>query len=216
MNLGQNYPSDCLLTAVPTLAIVGLWYFVCWADKAIALCPTCNDLSNDGKDTFCYADSLEIQDDEPHVMTRSDFSVGDSNSLSTTIISLGAFTLFSVLSFHPIDFWKKLSYFAPSLLALYLFDNILLCPGEGNDFRTVPSPKALSSAVIDGGQTAIALGMLIFSFGTTWIVNNLLGNRTASLLSYILRTFFFGIILVQTLLTLITFRLVLVEHEINE
>mmetsp|Transcript_31916 Transcript_31916/g.42252 ORF Transcript_31916/g.42252 Transcript_31916/m.42252 type:complete len:151 (+) Transcript_31916:998-1450(+) len=148
-------------------------------------------------------------------MTRSSFSIGDSNSLSTTLITLGTFLVFSVLSCHPVDFWKKTSYFAPSLLALYLFNNMLLCPCAGNDFKGVLSPKVLGSAAISGAQTAISIGLLVFSFGTTWIVNTLLGNRTASLLSYILRTFFFGIILVYTLLTLVTFRLVLVEHQLN-
>lgn len=129
------------------------------------------------------------------------------------MITIITFAVFTVLSVYPVDFWKKTAYFVPSLLALYLFDNILLCPTSGNQFRSIPSPKELSSASISASQSAISIALLVFSYGTTWIVNTLLGNRTASLLSYILRVFFFVIILIQTLLTLVTFRLVLVEHE---
>lgn len=32
VHLGQNYPSDCILSAPPILAIVGLWYFWNWLE----------------------------------------------------------------------------------------------------------------------------------------------------------------------------------------
>jgi len=33
VHLGQNYPSDCILSAPPILAIVGLWYLWDWLEK---------------------------------------------------------------------------------------------------------------------------------------------------------------------------------------
>ena len=148
-------------------------------------------------------------------MKRSNFSIGDSNTLSTTVMTLVTFLVFTIISVYPIEFWKKTPYFVPTLLSIYLFDNILLCPSAENSFRSVPSPKELSSDKFTVSQSAIVIALLMFSYGTTWIVNTLLGNRTASLLTYILRVFFFVVILVQTLLTLVTFRLVLVEHELS-
>ena len=134
--------------------------------------------------------------------------------MSTVVIGFICFALFSVASWKPIEFWNKTPYFIPTLLALYLFKNIMLCPCSGNDFRSVYSPMQLRATPSYPSQIVLSFALLFFSYGTTWIVTNLLGNRTASLLSYILRTFFFIGILFQTLMTLITVRLILVAQQI--
>ena len=146
VHLGQNYPSDCVISAIPILIIVGLWYLVNWLQKLSTLCPTCKDL-NTGSDNFCYFESPEIAG-KAELMTRESFQVGYSNSLSSAMISLGTFLVFSVLSSYPIDFWKKTSYFVPTLLAIYLFDNILLCPTSENNYRTINMPTELTDTAI--------------------------------------------------------------------
>lgn len=128
------------------------------------------------------------------------------------MIGLICFSLFSIATCYPIELWNKLPYFIPTLLAVYLFRNILLCPCAENGFRSVTSPLQLKSTPSYSSQGILTFALLFFSYGTTWIVTNLLGNRTASLLSYILRTCFFIVILFQTLLTLITVRLILVAQ----
>lgn len=210
--LGQNYPSDCVLSIPPIFLVIGLFYLLQAIDKATDLCPSCIDVN--GNDAFCYYDSDEIIDKDPILMTRANFSVGVSNTVSTTIISFVAFALFSVASCYPVELWNKLAYFVPTLLAVYLFKNIMLCPCGDNDWRSVTSPMKLRSLPTYASQKVISFALVFFSYGTTWIVNNLLGNRTASLLTYILRTFFFLGILFQTLITLITVRLILVAQNV--
>ena len=125
------------------------------------------------------------------------------------VIGSTCYAIFSVFSWYPIEFWNKTPYFIPSLLAIYLFENIMLCPCEANNYQTVIAPRAEPPK--NASQRALAVSILIISYGCTWIVNNLLGNRTGHLLSYILRTIFFFVILFQTLMSLITVRLILVD-----
>lgn len=58
--LGQNYPSDCILSIPPILLVITLFYVLQWLDSIIDLCPTCLD-ANDNQ-SFCYYDSAEISD----------------------------------------------------------------------------------------------------------------------------------------------------------
>ena len=141
--LGQNYPSDCLLSLPPIILIIALYYLVCIVDKAIDLCPSCMD--KNGNDSLCYYDSEEITAENPILMNRANFSIGVSNSLSTTIIALVWFAIFTVVSSEPIEFWKKIPYFIPTLLSIYLFKNIMLCPCAENDFRSINSPMQINS-----------------------------------------------------------------------
>lgn len=55
IHLGQNYPSDCILSLPPVLVVIGLFYLVQWVDGLTNLCPSCGD--NDG---FCYYESSEM------------------------------------------------------------------------------------------------------------------------------------------------------------
>ena len=64
------------------------------------------------------------------------------------MIALGTFLGFSVPSCYPIDFWKKTSYFAPTLLSIYLFGNMLLCPTSSNHYRTINKPTELTDTAI--------------------------------------------------------------------
>ena len=209
--LGQNYPSDCVLSLPPILLVIALFYMLQWLDTLMNLCPRCLDANGD--ESFCYYDSHEIVQNNPILLTRQNFELGQSNLLSTIMICLICFILFSIASFYPVELWLKLSYFIPTLLSVYLFKNIMLCPCSENGYRSVYSPLQLRSTPTYPSQGILTFALLFFSYGATWIVNNLLGNRTASLLSYILRTFFFFGILYQTLLTLITVRLILVAQE---
>ena len=43
--LGQNYPSDCILSIPPIILIISLYYLIVWIDKAMDLCPHCTDLT---------------------------------------------------------------------------------------------------------------------------------------------------------------------------
>ena len=122
--------------------------------------------------------------------------------------------MFTALSSYPVEFWNKTPYFFPSILAIYLFENIALCPTEHNDYRSVYSPYYFTSQQLSTlpSQRVVSFALILFSYGSTWIVNNLLGNRTGELLSYLLRTIFFVAILFQTLITLLTVRLVLMDQ----
>ena len=102
------------------------------------LCPKCTD--ENGNDSFCYFNSAEIGPNNPILMTRQNFEVGTSNVVSTVLIGLLCFALFSVASLYPIELWNKLPYFIPTLLSVYLFNNMMLCPCSANDYRAVYSP----------------------------------------------------------------------------
>jgi len=212
VHLGQNYPSDCLLSLPPIMLIIALFYLLIWFDTVLNLCPACTDhLGN--VDGFCYFDSPQMIQNDPLLLTRQTFSAGESNWFSTMVIAFGSFAIFSLTSIHPVEFWHKTPYFVPTIVAIYLFKNIILCPSAANDYRSVTSPMLLKSAPTFPAQKVITFSLVFFSYGTTWIVNNLLGNRTGGLLSYIIRTIFFGAILFQTLMTLITVRLILVDQQ---
>ena len=43
IHLGQNYPSDCLLSLPPAILVIALYYFVQWFDTNTNMCPTCLD-----------------------------------------------------------------------------------------------------------------------------------------------------------------------------
>ena len=126
-----------------------------------------------------------------------------------------AFIGYSILSLPPIEFNRKLPYFVPSLLAVYLFQAIMLCPTKSNEYQTVVSPQEFGSTARTPARNLLLVSLLLFSFGCTWVINNLLGNRTGHLLTYILKIVFFVAILFQTLLALITIRLVEIDQEIN-
>lgn len=61
------------------------------------------------------------------------------------MIAFVAFGLFSITSMHPVEFWHKTPYFVPTILALYLFNNIMLCPSAANNYRSIYSPMTLRS-----------------------------------------------------------------------
>ena len=41
VHLGQNYPSDCVISTVPILLIIILFYFTWWIDSLALFCPAC-------------------------------------------------------------------------------------------------------------------------------------------------------------------------------
>ena len=203
VHLGQCYPSDIIVTTIPTLLVLLIFYSLYWIDSKALLCPSCGD----SKESYCYFGDLP----GATLITRKNFELTSLNFASTMVIGIFCYIIFSITSWHPIEFWQKTPYFVPTLLAVYLFENIMLCPSETNNFMSVVAPR--DDPPKNGSQRALAASIIIFSYGCTWIVNNLLGNRTGQLLSFILRTIFFFVILLQTLMSLITVRLILVDQD---
>ena len=126
VHLGQCYPSDILISIVPTSLVFGIYFLFSWLDSLSLLCPSCSG----SKHGFCYYGDLP----ETILITRQSFDSTQLNFASTLIICVAVYIIYSVVSWHPIEFWHKLPYFVPNLLALYLFNNILLCPNESNNY----------------------------------------------------------------------------------
>ena len=64
-------------------------------------------------------------------------------------------------------------------------------------------------------QMSIIISLLLFSFGVTFLINTLLGQRTGPALSYLLRVVFLETITFMTYIALITVRLLIVEQYIS-
>lgn len=127
---------------------------------------------------------------------------------ANVFLILGAFVTFSVLS-YPFDFWQKTTYFLPTITAVWIFQDMLLCPNSKNNFQGVYDPNLLGS--VTANQAVLSSSFLIFSLGITWIVNNLLARRTGAVLSFVLRAVYFGVIFMWTLHALLTVRLIIVD-----
>ena len=126
VHLGQCYPSDIIISILPTALVFGIYFLFSWLDSLQLLCPTCSQ----SKHGFCYFEDLA----ETTLITRKTFDSTQLNFISTMIITCIVYVLYSSLSQHPVEFWNKLPYFVPNLLALYLFNNTLLCPNQSNNY----------------------------------------------------------------------------------
>ena len=70
-------------------------------------------------------------------MDRTNFDFSKDN-ISTTnwYITIG-FILFMIVSNYPIELWSKSPYFFGTILAVYLFQSLMLCPTAHNGNKAV-------------------------------------------------------------------------------
>lgn len=90
------------------------------------------------------------------------FTVSNLN-LGTSIIYLSVgFVIFSILTAYPFEFWRKTPYLFGNILAIYLFQNIMLCPNEGNGYASCLDPE--NNPVTLYSYSYLALFVYIFLF----------------------------------------------------
>jgi uncharacterized membrane protein YozB (DUF420 family) len=109
---------------------------------------------------------------------------------------------------YPLEYWNKMPYFISMMLAVWIFQNTLLCPNEANNFSGVYNPD-LAHKVGSQNRTMISISFLIFIAGVNWITTNLLTKRTGAVLSAVLVTIFYVVVLFWTLHCLVTVRLLI-------
>lgn len=95
------------------------------------------------------------------------------------------------------------------ILAVVIFQNSLLCPNASNVYAGVYSPELSSGIDISSNRTTLIFSFVIFMGGINWIVTNLLTKRTGAVLSGVLVTIFYVVILMWTLHCLITVRMLI-------
>ena len=203
--LGASFPTDCVFSLGPIAIILALHYFLSFLTDSIDFCPTC-DVRN-----FCY-----VQSDPAiyQVITRSTFDFWALNGGYGLTLILAALAVFTTITIKPVELWSKTPYFFGSCLAILLFQTTMLCPHAGNGYATLPSPAAMALSK-DPFQSWIVISLLLFSFGVTFLVNTLLGQRTGPALSYLLRAVFCGTITFMTFISLVTVRLLIVSQYIS-
>jgi len=64
---------------------------------------------------------------------RSTVTVLQLHGAANLSIMLGAFVVMSVLQF-PFDFWQKTTYFFPTIAAVWIFQDMMLCPNSKNNY----------------------------------------------------------------------------------
>jgi len=91
----------------------------------------------------------------------------------------------------------------------------MLCPNNGTEFQGVYSPQMSDGLPKVQQQATATASFFLFALGLSWIMTQLLGKRTGNLMSFILRSVFFIVILFWTLHALITVRLLIVDNVNN-
>lgn len=125
VNIGSVYPTDCLASLIPITIILGLHYLIMFLEKISDVCPICDK-------GFCYYDGGESSPCTS-LITRQSFDLWSLNLGTNIALFVVSLIVFLVLS-YPIEYWNKMAYFFPSILAVWLFQNMLLCPNQANDF----------------------------------------------------------------------------------
>ena len=125
VNIGSVYPTDCLASLIPITIILGLHYLIMFLEKISDVCPICDK-------GFCYYDGGESSPCTS-LITRQSFDLWSLNLGTNIALLVVSLIVFLVLS-YPIEYWNKMAYFFPSILAVWLFQNMLLCPNQANDF----------------------------------------------------------------------------------
>ena len=134
VNMGSCFPSDCLFALAPIILIIALHYAGQATTSWIHYCPTCDD-------GFCYYD--QIGSPCKILLTRFNFSAS-LNITTTVLMVLFIFISFSLLM-YPLEYWNKLTYFAPTFLAVWAFQNMVLCPNFETDFSSAYDPSKSTS-----------------------------------------------------------------------
>lgn len=117
--------------------------------------------------------------------------------------------LILLLLVYPIEYWQKITYFTPMILAVWIFQNTLLCPDAGNNYSGVYNPQLSIGLVPTYNRTTLIISFIVFMAGVNWIVTNLLTKRTGAVLSSVLVTIFYCVILMWTLHCLLTVRMMI-------
>ena len=130
--LGSNYPSDCLMS-FPAIVLILLakWVFTL-IDRQIELCPLCEE------SYFCYYG--ETGSPATVLITRSSIDIWNLN-LATNLVAFFMALLATCILNYPFNYWNKLNYFVASCTAIWLFQNMLLCPNAGTEFQGVYQPS---------------------------------------------------------------------------
>jgi len=186
---------------VPITIIISLHYLVKWLEKVSDVCPVCDH-------NFCYYD--EPTSPATQLITRQSFDLWSLNLGTNVALVVVSWFVFIILS-YPVEFWNKMAYFFPTILAVWLFQNIMLCPNQANGFQGIYSQQLSLLVGHNADQACLIVAFFMFSLGTIWVVSNLLGKRTGNVLAFILRSIFFAIIMFWTLHCLLTVRLIMVD-----
>ena len=97
VHLGQCYPSDIIVTIIPTAVVFMVFYLFFWIDSQTWLCPSCGDNAH----SYCYFGDLP----DSTLITRKTFELTSLNFTSTMVMGLTCYAIFSVFSWYPIEFW---------------------------------------------------------------------------------------------------------------
>ena len=150
----------------------------------------------------------------PTRIDRDTFSLYSLNFTVTMIYLCIGYFCFALFTSYPMEFYSKAPYYFASILAVYLFQNIMLCPTPGNEYASLPyvDIKTEATDIAYVNQIVCSVGLLFWSCPVIWLVNNLLGKRTGNFLSFLLRSVFFFVILWWTLTCLLAVRLMIVDQ----
>jgi len=139
---------------------------------------------------------------------RENLNMWELHGLSNTLMLVAGFVVLTLLV-YPIEFWQKITYFISMSMAVWIFQNTLLCPNDRNNYAGVYSPSLSQGVDVSSNRTMLVISFLVFMVGVNWIVTNLLTKRTGAVLSAVLVTVFYAVILTWTLHCLITVRLLI-------
>ena len=141
--MGAVYPSDCLISLIPIAIIIGMLELLPFMNGG---CPNCITGLANGEEAYvniCYYsegnknNNNVIPGGTITSMTRYNFKfLEDNYGRSIWFITIG-FIIFMAVSNYPLEFWSKSPYFFGTILAIYMFYSLLLCPTSHNDFKAV-------------------------------------------------------------------------------
>lgn len=137
INMGSSFPSDCVFSIIPIILIIFFHWIVMLCVRAIEFCPACNG-------TFCYFD--EQQSPATSLITRNTINVWDLHGIGNFFILIGTFSVMSILA-YPFEFWQKTIYFFPTIAAIWIFQNMMLCPNSSNNYQGVYPPEKLNANI---------------------------------------------------------------------
>lgn len=120
------------------------------------------------------------------------------------------FVCFSMLM-YPLEYWNKLTYFAPTFLAVWTFQNMVLCPNYETGYSGAYNPRKTTEMVKNEQQASLTAAFVVFCLGASWMTIGLLAKRTGQVLSFVLRSVFFIVIFYWTTHALVTTRLIVDE-----
>jgi hypothetical protein len=116
------------------------------------------------------------------------------------------------LAVYPFEYWQKTTYFFSMITSVWIYSNTLLCPNANNSYSGVYSPLLImGTGDAPKDRTMLVFSFLIFMMSVNWIVTNILARRTGAVLSSVLVTVFYCVIVFWTVHCLLTVRLLIVD-----